>query len=159
MAETDAARFDAHFAEARAQLLAELNDFIRIPSVSALPAHREDMVRAAEWVAARLRAAVAISADSAMWSQDGPSLVVGSKGLAGLQLDARGASGDLHSGLHGGMAPNPLNALATVVASMKAPDGRITIEGFFDGVRPLTEQEVAEIAAIPFDEAAYAASI
>jgi acetylornithine deacetylase/succinyl-diaminopimelate desuccinylase-like protein len=94
-----------------------------------------------------------------MWSQELPSLVIGSKGLAGVQLDARGALADLHSGLHGGMAPNPLNALASVVASMKAPDGRITIKGFHDDARDLTEREVAEIAAIPFDESAYARSL
>jgi acetylornithine deacetylase/succinyl-diaminopimelate desuccinylase-like protein len=103
----------------------------------------------------RLRADMAISADSGMWSHEQPSLVLASKGLAGVQLDARGANGDIHSGLHGGMAPNPLGALATVLASMKDADGRITIDGFFDDVRPLTELERAEIAAVPFDEAEY----
>ncbi len=272
----------AWFAANRARLLEDLNALIRIPSVSALPAHREDMDRAAAWLVERLRAAgvphaellptagnplafgawqatdpdaptaliyghydtqpadpfdewetppfeptvrdgrlyargasddkgnlmipiavaeafgqidgappinllflfegeeeigspslrpaldtfhdrlgadVAISADSAMWSQEQPSLVLASKGLAGVQLDARGAAGDLHSGLHGGMVPNPLAALATTLASMKDAEGRITIDGFFAGVEPLGERERAEIAAVPFDEAAYAASL
>lgn len=103
----------------------------------------------------RLRADVAISADSGMWSHEQPSLVLASKGMAKVQLDARGANSDVHSGLHGGMAPNPLGALVTVLASMKDADGRITIDGFFDDVRPLTELERAEIAAVPFDEAEY----
>ena len=104
---------------------------------------------------ARLGADVAISADSAMWSNETPSLMLGSRGSVSLQLDARGPNSDLHSGLHGGMAPNPLTGLATLVASLFTPQGAVAIEGFHDGVRPLTERERAEIAAVPFDEAAY----
>ena len=106
-----------------------------------------------------LRADAVMSADSVMWAHGAPSLVLGSKGVIALQIDVAGAQSDLHSGLHGGLAPNPLNALATILASMWTPDGQICIEGFYDEVRPLSEQERADIAAVPFDEAAYARSI
>jgi len=106
-----------------------------------------------------LRADAVMSDDSVMWAHDAPSLVLGSKGLIALQIDVQGAQSDLHSGLHGGLAPNPLNALATILGSMWALDGQIRIEGFYDEVRPLGEQERADMAAFPFDESAYAHSI
>lgn len=65
-----------------------------------------------------LRADAAISADSVMWAHDMPSLVLGSKGLIALQIDVQEAQSDLHSGLYGGLAPNPLNALAFLLGSM-----------------------------------------
>jgi acetylornithine deacetylase/succinyl-diaminopimelate desuccinylase-like protein len=107
----------------------------------------------------RLHADAVMSADSVMWANDVPSLVLGSKGLIALQIDVRGAESDLHSGLHGGLAPNPLNALSMILGSMWTLDGKIQIEGFYDEVRPLSKQERAEIAAVPFDEASYARSI
>jgi acetylornithine deacetylase/succinyl-diaminopimelate desuccinylase-like protein len=107
----------------------------------------------------RLRSDVAISADSAMWAHESPSLMPASRGSVSIQIDARGPNSDLHSGLHGGLAPNPLNALAIVIASMKGADGAITIDGFSDGVRPPTDAERAEIAAVPFDERAYCQSL
>jgi acetylornithine deacetylase/succinyl-diaminopimelate desuccinylase-like protein len=107
----------------------------------------------------RLHADAVMSADSVMWSNDEPSLVLASKGLIALQIDVYGAESDLHSGLHGGLAPNPLNALTTILGSIWTLDGKVQIEGFYDEVRPLSEQERAEIAAVPFDEASYARSI
>ena len=282
MSDADMQALDAYFVSERMRHLEEYRAFLRIPSVSALPAHREDMVLAAEWVANALRSAgvptveilpteghpvvygawpaekpgtptlllyahydtqpadpfhewttppfeptirdgrmyargasddkgnlfltlkvveaysalyerppigliflfegeeeigspnlqaciqehkerlrvdAVMSADSVMWANDAPSLVLGSKGLIALQIDVRGAESDLHSGLHGGLAPNPLNALTTMLGSMWTLDGKVQIEGFYDELRPLSEQERAEIAAVPFDEASYARSI
>ncbi len=107
----------------------------------------------------RFHADVVLSADSAMWGQDTPSLVLGSKGMVGLQLDVRGARSDLHSGLHGGLAPNPLNALASLLASMWTPAGQVTVAGFYNGVHTLTESERAEIATVPFNEVSYRQSL
>src|SRR5262249_24607553 len=94
----------------------------------------------------RLRADVAISADSAMWGHDLPSVRLASRGSVSVQLDARGPNSDLHSGLHGGLAPNPLNALAAVIASLHTAEGGVAVEGFYDGVRAPTDAERAEIA-------------
>ena len=100
-----------------------------------------------------------ISADSGQFTDDQPSISVSSRGLAGIQLDVRGAARDLHSGQYGGAVQNPITALAQLLASMRGADGRILVEGFYDDVLPLTAEDRAKIAAIPFDEAAYKSAI
>ena len=104
---------------------------------------------------ALLAADVVLSADGAMWRIDEPSLTVASRGLTGLELTLTGASKDLHSGRHGGGVANPLHAIAQLVASLHEPNGCVAVAGFYDRVRELTAGERAEIAALPFDEAAY----
>ena len=98
---------------------------------------------------------VVLSADGAMWRIDEPSLTVASRGLAGLELTLTAASKDLHSGRHGGGVANPLHAMARLIASLHEPSGRVAVPGFYDSVRELTTRERADIAALPFDEAAY----
>lgn len=102
-----------------------------------------------------LKADVVISADGAMWRIDEPSLTTGNRGLAGLELTVRGAAKDLHSGRHGGSVPNPLHALARLIASLHTEDGRVAVDGFYDRVRELSAKERGEIAALPFDEQRY----
>ena len=102
-----------------------------------------------------LAADVVISADGAMWRIDEPSVIVANRGLAGLELTVRGAAKDLHSGRHGGSVANPLHAMAQLVASLRAPDGRVAVAGFYDRVKELSPAERADIAALPFDEAIY----
>jgi acetylornithine deacetylase/succinyl-diaminopimelate desuccinylase-like protein len=102
-----------------------------------------------------LAADVVISADGAMWRIDEPSLTVANRGLAGLELTVRGPSKDLHSGRHGGSVVNPLHAMASLIASLHEPDGRVAVAGFYDRVRELNSAERADIAAMPFDEAVY----
>lgn len=97
-----------------------------------------------------------ISTDGANWAEDQPSLAVGSRGLCALQIDIRGASSDLHSGLYGGTIQNPIHALVRLLDSMRSPDGKILVEGFYDSVRPLSPEEKEMLARIPFDEEAYA---
>jgi acetylornithine deacetylase/succinyl-diaminopimelate desuccinylase-like protein len=106
-----------------------------------------------------LAADVVISADGAMWRIDEPSLTLSNRGLVGLELTVTGPSKDLHSGRHGGSVANPLHALARLIASLHAPDGRIAVSGFYDRVRELAPEERAEIARLPFDEAAYLAQV
>ncbi len=101
----------------------------------------------------------AISADGGQFGADQPALLVGLKGLCGLQIDLRGAKSDLHSGVYGGAVQNPLHALAAVIASMRSPEGKILVDGFYDQVRPLTEEERAQIAAVPFDVEEYKAEL
>jgi acetylornithine deacetylase/succinyl-diaminopimelate desuccinylase-like protein len=104
---------------------------------------------------AQLMADVAISADSAMWSNETPSLMLGPRASSCRLTDPREPSSDLHSGLHGGMAPNPLTGLATLIAGMFNARGDVAIGGGYDAVRPLSAHERTEIAAVPFDETAY----
>lgn len=103
----------------------------------------------------RLSADFAICADGGMWGPDQPSLTVASKGIAACQIDLRTANTDLHSGQHGMAAPNAVEALARLVTTMHDDAGTITIDGFYDPIRDLTDEERAQIAAIPFDEDEY----
>src|SRR5207249_11365970 len=67
-------------------------------------------------------------------------------------FSVRGASKNLHSGRYGGSVPNALHALAELVASLHSPEGRVAIDGFYDDVVPLPDEERRVIAALPFDE-------
>ena len=96
-----------------------------------------------------------LSSDGGQWEEDQPALAVAFKGLCALQIDVTGPSLDVHSGGYGGAIQNPIHALVSILGSMRGPDGRILVQGFYDRVRPLTAAERAQIATVPFDEAAY----
>ncbi|MBI4277489.1 MAG: dipeptidase, partial [Armatimonadetes bacterium] len=100
-----------------------------------------------------------VSADGGQWAEDQPALNIGLRGIAGIQIDVRGASGDLHSGVYGGTIQNPIHALVQILDSMHGPDGKILVEGFYDDVVPLSPQDRQQLAAVPFDEAAYTKQI
>jgi acetylornithine deacetylase/succinyl-diaminopimelate desuccinylase-like protein len=105
--------------------------------------------------AADLAADLVISADGAMWRPSEPSVSVASKGLVSMDIVVEGADTDLHSGRYGGTVANPLHELSQIVATLHRPDGTIAVNGFYDGIPPLTAQRRREIAAIPFDEAEF----
>lgn len=96
-----------------------------------------------------------VSADGLQWSADQPMLVTALKGLTAVQINIRGPQADLHSGLHGGVMNNPIEALTHIIASMRDDDGRIAINGFFDNVVDLTPEDRHHIAAVPFDDDGY----
>src|SRR2546428_9121586 len=106
-----------------------------------------------------LRADLVLSADGAMWRSDEPSITIGSGGVCALEFSVRGASKNLHSGRYGGSVPNALHALAELVAGLHSPNGRVAIDGFYDDVVPLTEEERRAIASLPFDEARFLAEV
>ena len=109
--------------------------------------------------AERFAADLVISADGAQWRPTEPSVSIASKGLLSLDIRVTGASRDLHSGRYGGTVQNPIHALAQLLAGLHAPDGRVAVPGFYDGVADLTDAERAEIGAIAWDDAAYAAEL
>jgi acetylornithine deacetylase/succinyl-diaminopimelate desuccinylase-like protein len=106
-----------------------------------------------------LAADVVLSADGAMWRIDEPSLTVSNRGLCGLELTLTGAAKDLHSGRHGGGVPNPLHAMAELIASLHQPDGHVAVTAFYDRVRELDAAERAAIARLPFDVDEYLSMI
>jgi acetylornithine deacetylase/succinyl-diaminopimelate desuccinylase-like protein len=70
-----------------------------------------------------------------------PQLVTGMRGNLYVELRATGPASDLHSGIFGGNAPNPLNSLARILAELKGRDGRVTVPGFYEGIqRPDVEE-------------------
>ena len=96
-----------------------------------------------------------VSADGGQWESDQPNLLVGLRGICALQIDVRGPAHDLHSGGYGGAVQNPIHALVNLLNSVRGPDGRILVEGFYDAVRPLSDKDRELIAAVPYDEADY----
>ena len=105
--------------------------------------------------AGRLACDVVVVSDTDMWSPDVPSTCVGMRGLVAFDVKVRTAQADLHSGLFGGAVPNPAHLVARLVASLHDADGRVTLPGFYDDVRPLTPAEEESLAAIPLDEAGW----
>lgn len=102
-----------------------------------------------------LAADVILISDSPMFSRGVPSLCYGLRGLCYMEIEVRGANTDLHSGSFGGAVANPANALATILASLKDENDRVTIDGFYDRVVPISDDERAAYAELPFDEEAY----
>jgi acetylornithine deacetylase/succinyl-diaminopimelate desuccinylase-like protein len=102
--------------------------------------------------AADLKADFVCVSDTAMFGRGIPSLCVGLRGLAYVEVRVEGPALDLHSGSFGGGVTNPVNALAKMVATLHDADGRVAVAGFYDAVRPLSDVERKEIAALPFDE-------
>jgi acetylornithine deacetylase/succinyl-diaminopimelate desuccinylase-like protein len=102
---------------------------------------------------------MAISADGGQWSETEPNITLSARGGCGLQVDVKGASSDLHSGLYGGAIQNPIHALVRLLDTMHAPDGTITVDGFYDEVRDFSEAERAQIAETPYDEANFLAGL
>lgn len=104
-----------------------------------------------------LAADVVVISDGAMLAPDTPTLTYGLKGLAYLEVRVRSAGRDLHSGAYGGGVPNPIQALAGMIAALKDDDGRVTVPGFYDDVAELGDEERRRMADAPFDEAAFRA--
>ncbi len=105
----------------------------------------------------KLAADIALVSDTAMVSAQQPAIVYGLRGMCYAFIDITGPKRDLHSGSFGGGVNNPLNVLGHIIARLKDEDGRILIPGFYDKVRPLTEQEREILAQFPLDEAAWLA--
>jgi acetylornithine deacetylase/succinyl-diaminopimelate desuccinylase-like protein len=106
-----------------------------------------------------LRADAVLSADGAMWRNDEPSVTIACRGVAGLEFTLTGANRSLHSGRYGGSIANALHAMAEIVASLHAPDGRVVIAGFYDEVVAISEAERREIRELPFDESRFLAEV
>jgi acetylornithine deacetylase/succinyl-diaminopimelate desuccinylase-like protein len=98
-----------------------------------------------------------VVSDTGMAARDMPSAVVSMRGLADAEITLRGPAIDLHSGSFGGAVPNPQHALATLLAALHDEQGRVTLPGVFDKVRPLSDRERELMSRVPFDEAEWLA--
>lgn len=101
--------------------------------------------------AGELTADFALICDTSMWDTATPGLTIGLRGMAGGQVTVRGPSRDLHSGLYGGPARNPIQLLVNALGTLKDDDGRVTLPGFYDGVHPLPEIVQKSWDALGFD--------
>jgi acetylornithine deacetylase/succinyl-diaminopimelate desuccinylase-like protein len=115
-------------------------------------AHLDDFVRDNQ---AMLSADVVVVSDSAMFDRDVPSICYSLRGLVYFQIDVRGTSTDLHSGVFGGAVANPAMVLAQMLTQMKDKGGHIRIPGFYDDVLPLSDEERKAWQSLPFNEKKY----
>lgn len=97
----------------------------------------------------------ALNPDTGMIGPQTPTITYGLRGLGYFELRLTGPSQDLHSGLFGGAVHNPAQVLCELVAGMHDAQGRVTLPGFYDKVRPLDAEERAELARLPVDEDFY----
>jgi acetylornithine deacetylase/succinyl-diaminopimelate desuccinylase-like protein len=103
----------------------------------------------------KLKADFALISDTEMFAPDLPTLCVGLRGLIYTELEAVGAKVDLHSGMFGGVAPNPFIALAQIIAKLKDENGKILVPHFYDHVNKASDDELKAWKSLPFDEARY----
>jgi acetylornithine deacetylase/succinyl-diaminopimelate desuccinylase-like protein len=103
----------------------------------------------------KLKADFALVTDTELFAPDLPTLCVGLRGLLYTEIQAQGAKSDLHSGVYGGAAPNPLFALVEIISKLKDADGKILIPGFYDDVQKPTADELKAWEHLPFNEEDY----
>jgi len=97
----------------------------------------------------------ALNPDTGMIAPELPTITYALRGLAYYEIHIHGPSQDLHSGVFGGVVHNPAQVLAELIAGMHNKKGQVTLPGFYDPVRPLTQEEREEIARLPKNEAWY----
>ncbi len=155
----------------KGQMFMHVKAFEAMVKNNALPANVRFMIEGEEEIGSpslkqfctdhkeMLRADVILISDTTMIAPDVPSITVGLRGLAFMEVEVAGPNRDLHSGLYGGAVMNPANALAKMIAALTDEDNHITIPGFYDDVLEVSEEERKEMAQAPFDPEDFKKSI
>ena len=134
---------------ARITMLVEGEEEVGSPSLEPfLAANREE-----------LAADLALISDTGMWDVDTPAITTRLRGMAYAQLTLKAANRDLHSGLYGGSALNPINALTRILGELHDASGRIQFPGFYDKVKPVSNAQRAQWDGLGFDERAFLGTI
>ena len=105
------------------------------------------------------KADVALISDTNMWNVDTPAVTTMLRGMVYTEVTLKAASRDLHSGLYGGSALNPINALTRILGQLQDETGRIQLPGFYDRVKPVSNAQRAQWDSLGFDEAAFLGDI
>ena len=103
----------------------------------------------------KIKADAAVICDTEMFAPELPTICVGLRGLVYYELFVEGANHDLHSGVYGGAAPNPIQAISEILCALKDREGRLLIPGFYDRVVPPSPKERHAWDSLPFDEKEY----
>ncbi len=102
-----------------------------------------------------LAADLALISDTGMWDIDTPAISTRLRGMTYAQVTLKAANRDLHSGMFGGSALNPINALTRILGELQDANGRIQLPGFYDKVKPVSNAQRAQWDALGFDEGAF----
>ena len=140
-------------------------------TTGAIPAHITAIIEGEEEVGSpslepfliankqELAADLALISDTGMWDIDTPAVSTMLRGMTYVQVTLRAANRDLHSGLYGGSALNPINALTRILGDLQDANGRIQLPGFYDKVKPVTNAQRAQWEGLGFDERAFLGKI
>ena len=90
-----------------------------------------------------------LNIDGGILAPDEPMIVYGVRGLAYFEVHVQAADHDLHSGMFGGAVDNPAIVLSRAIAGMREPNGHVSLPGFYDDVRPVSDEERQELARMP----------
>ncbi|MCC7426899.1 MAG: M20/M25/M40 family metallo-hydrolase [Alphaproteobacteria bacterium] len=104
---------------------------------------------------AELAADLAIVCDTSMWDFATPAITTRLRGMCYVEITLKGPNRDLHSGMYGGSALNPINALARILGQLHDADGRVQVPGFYDRVTDIPPALLRQWEALGFDEGAY----
>jgi acetylornithine deacetylase/succinyl-diaminopimelate desuccinylase-like protein len=102
---------------------------------------------------------VVLISDTSVIANDTPSITTGLRGLSYLEVEVVGPNKDLHSGVYGGAVGNPINILCQMIASLTDENNHITIDGFYENVETVIENERAQMNKAPFDLEKYKKSL
>jgi len=109
--------------------------------------------------AAELTADIALICDTGLFDHDTPAITTMLRGMLGEEVTITGPAMDLHSGMYGGAAINPVRVLSRIIAALHDDTGRVTVPGFYDGVAELSNALRAQWDALGFDGAAFLAEV
>lgn len=105
--------------------------------------------------AAELKADIALICDTGLFQDTAPAIVTMLRGLLGEEITIHGPNKDLHSGMYGGAAMNPIRVLTRILGNLHDDSGRITVPHFYDGVTELPDDIRAQWQALSFDHARF----
>lgn len=108
---------------------------------------------------AELKADVVLVCDTDMWDAETPAVTTMLRGVLKEEIVISCSNRDLHSGIYGNAARNPLQVLSDIVSSLRTSDGGVAVEGFYDGVRELPDAIKAQWQRLPFDDKGFLGDI
>ena len=107
----------------------------------------------------KLKCDCILISDTGLYSTEQPTVTTGLRGLSYVEVEVEGPNRDLHSGLYGGAVPNPIHVLSRMISNLIDENGHITIEGFYDNVLELSDEERTEMAKLKDDAEEFKKSI
>jgi acetylornithine deacetylase/succinyl-diaminopimelate desuccinylase-like protein len=105
--------------------------------------------------AKELTADVALVCDTGMWDRSTPAITASLRGIVGEEVVLTGANRDLHSGIYGGMAVNPIHVLSRILGALHDDTGAVALPGFYDGVEDTPQEVLDQWNALNFDPGAF----